>query len=201
MTTDTDRESVADIVRRVQGGDVEAYALIVTSLSERVVREVARRVPGPQVREVTQEVFVRAYRALPSYSHRGMFEAWMARIARRTCQDFWRKRYRSRLRFEADLTEAQKACLHQAAAEPPDRPAEEGAWLDAAAGLLEKALGLLTPDDRAVITLLELEDRSVRETAMELGCSGPAAKVRAYRARKRLKRILERMMSEKEIGP
>jgi len=63
---------------------------------------------------------------------------------------------------------------------------------------LNAALAHLSPNDRAVITLVELEDFSMEEAARELGCGLSAVKVRAFRARRRLKVILEEIRAKKE---
>ena len=61
--------------------------------------------------------------------------------------------------------------------------------------------GRLNPDDRAVITLVELEERSMEDAARRLGCGLSAVKVRAFRARRRLKAILEDLRPGKEEKP
>ncbi len=200
-STDPEQKELAAVVRRVQQGAVEEYAFVVTALNRRISQEVAWRVPRQEVPELTQEVFIRAYRSLPSYAHRGPFEAWMLQIARRTCQEFWRKRYRSRVCYESDLSEAQQAWVQQVAAEQADRSAIAAEQRETTLTLLQEALGSLSPTDRAVITLLELEDRPVNDVAVKLECGVSAVKVRAHRARNRLRKILERMISAKERQP
>ena len=201
LTPDPEQAELAAVVRRVQQGVVEEYALVVAALNRRISQEVAWRVPRQEVPELTQEVFIRAYRSLPSYAHRGPFVAWLLQIARRTCQEFWRKRYRSRVCCESDLTADQQAWVQQAAAEQAARSAEATEQRELAAALLQAAMGRLSPDDRAVITLLELEDRSVNEVAATLECGAAAVKVRAHRARNRLRKTLERMIAAKERQP
>ena len=112
--------------------------------------------------------------------------------------DFWRKRYRRRDLSFSDLDES--ALLHvettqqdHIAQQQADRDAQDAAreWLGA-------ALRRLSPDDRAVITLVELEERSMEDAARQLGCGLSAVKVRAFRARRRLKTILEDLRPGKE---
>ncbi len=191
-----ENEAIEDAVRRVQRGDVERYAVIVNTFNHRISMEIARRAPWRDVEELTQDVFVRAYRALPSFSHRGPFEAWLLQIARRTCQDFWRRRYRSRVRYESELTDSQQAWIQQVAAERSGREAEAAEQREMTLQVLEKAMNRLTPDDRVLIALLEMENRSIRETAAHLKCSETALRVRAFRARHRLRNILLEMIGQ-----
>ena len=190
-----------EAVRRVLDGDIEAFAAIVNAHQRLIAADLARRLPPQDVQEVAQDTFIRAFRALPSYRGEAPLRIWILRIARHAAMDFWRKRYRRRDRTFSDLDDA--ALLHVEAARQEelagrqtDRDAQESAreWLEA-------ALRRLSPDDRAVITLVELEERSMEDAARRLGCGLSAVKVRAFRARRRLKTILEDIRLRKEGKP
>ncbi len=190
-----------EAVRRVLDGDIEAFAAIVNAHQRLIAADLARRLPPQDVQEVAQDTFIRAFRALPSYRGEAPLRIWILRIARHAAMDFWRKRYRRRDRTFSDLDDA--ALLHVEAARQEelagrqtDRDAQESAreWLDA-------ALRRLSPDDRAVITLVELEERSMEDAARQLGCGLSAVKVRAFRARRRLKTVLEDIRLGKEGKP
>ena len=71
---------------------------------------------------------------------------------------------------------------------------EGGLWFT----LRNRGLVRLSPDDRAVITLVELEERSMEDAARRLGCGLSAVKVRAFRARRRLKKVLEELRPGKD---
>ena len=195
----SDEEAVArDAVRRVLDGDLEAFAVVVDIHRRLIAADLARRLPAQDVQEVAQDTFVRAFRALPSYRGEAPLRIWLLRIARHAAMDFWRKRYRRRDRFFSDMDDA--ALLHVEAVRQ-ERVAEQKADLDAresAREWLEAALTRLSPDDRAVITLVELEERSMEDAARRLGCGLSAVKVRAFRARRRLKKILEDLRPGKE---
>jgi RNA polymerase sigma-70 factor, ECF subfamily len=189
---------VLEAVRRVRNGDVEAFALVVTTFQRLVAADLSRRLPAQDVPEVAQDAFVRAFRALPAYRGDAPLRIWLLRIARHAAMDFWRKRYRRRDRLFSDFDEAGQVHLEslqqeQLAERLADREAKE--W---ARERLEAALQRLSPDDRAVITLVELEERSMQEAARELGCGLSAVKVRAFRARRRLRNILEERAAHQE---
>ncbi len=185
-----DERFVLESVRRVLDGDVEAFAVIVNAHRHLIAADLARRLPAQDVPEVAQDVFLRAFRSLPNFRGEAPFRIWMLRIARHAALDFWRRKYRRRDLLHADLDEAG---LRNVEAVQQERLAEQATDRDAreaAREWLEAALVRLSPDDRAVITLVELEERSMEDAARRLGCGLSAVKVRAFRARRRLKQVL-----------
>ena len=187
-------------VRRVLDGDVEAFAGIVNAYRHLIAADLARRLPAQDVPEVAQDVFLRAFRSLPNFRGEAPFRIWLLRIARHAALDFWRKKYRRRDLLHADLDEAG---LRNVEAVQQERLAEQATDRDAredAREWLEAALVRLSPDDRAVIALVELEERSMEDAARRLGCGLSAVKVRAFRARRRLKKALEDVRPGKETN-
>jgi len=193
-----DETFVLEAVRRVIAGDIEAFAAIVNAHQKLIAADLSRRLPAQEVQEVAQEVFLKAFRSLPSFRADAPFRIWLLRIARFTAMDFWRKQYRRRDRSFGDLED--KAFIHVEAAYQEDVVAEQEKKESQAAACewLEAALRHISPDDRAVITLVELENMSMADAARELDCSLSAVKVRAFRARRRLKVILEEIRAKKE---
>ena len=185
-------------IRRVLDGDVEAFAAVVNACQGLIAADLARRLPAQDVPEVAQDVFLRAFRSLPSYRREAPFRIWILRIARHAAMDFWRRKYRRRDQAFSELDEAglrrvetsQQEILAERRKDQDARAAARE-WLDA-------ALVRLSPDDRAVITLVELEECSMEDAARRLGCGLSAVKVRAFRARRRLKRILEEIRPGKD---
>ena len=195
-----DEAFVMEAVRRVLDGDVEAFAVVVNAHQRLIAADLARRLPAQDVQEVAQDAFIRAFRSLPSYRREAPFRIWILRIARHAAMDFWRKKYRRRDQLFSDLDDPALACVEatqqeRLAEQQADREAQDSAreWL--AAALLR-----LSPDDRAVITLVELEERSMEDAARRLGCGLSAVKVRAFRARRRLKKALEDVRPGKETN-
>ena len=193
-----DEAFVMEAVRRVLDGDVEAFAVVVNAHQRLIAADLARRLPAQDVQEVAQDAFIRAFRSLPSYRREAPFRIWILRIARHAAMDFWRKKYRRRDQLFSDLDDPALARVEatqqeRLAEQQADREAQDSAreWL--AAALLR-----LSPDDRAVITLVELEERSMEDAARRLGCGLSAVKVRAFRARRRLKAILEELRPGKD---
>jgi RNA polymerase sigma-70 factor (ECF subfamily) len=131
--------------------------------------------------DLAQEVFIKVYRGLATFRADAPFSHWLARVTVRTCYDH----LRTRRRHDGLVS------LEAAGPERPDPATGRGEEAARARELLAFGLAQLRPADRLVITLLELEERSVREVAALTGWTEINVKVRAFRARRALKRILE----------
>ena len=148
-----------------------------------------------EIEDIVQEVFLKAYQKLGSFRAEAPFEHWLMRLAVRTCYDFLRAHQRNRETAFTELTGPEVDWLETFVAAPDD--AREDA--DAARALVRRALEQLSPPARLVITLLEIEDRSVKEIAEITGWSVPLVKVRAFRARAEMRKVLARMTKDKYL--
>jgi len=178
-----------------QRNQCAAHALV-THLYPLVIRIVRAHLPRRTAEEdLAQEVFLKLFSRLEQYRYRhGVpFEHWVSRLAVRTCLDNLRAERRRPEQRWADLGEESVAWLNYvllAKDAPPDAsPA-------AAREMLEKLLEQLPPKDRLVINLLDLEGRSVKEISQITGWSVTLVKVRAFRARRRLRSIAAALESE-----
>ena len=186
----------ADLIAAVLAGDSASFEPLVVKYSPRVfatARRYARR--ESEIEDIVQEVWLKAFHKLKSFRGEAPFEHWLMRMAVRTCYDFLRGHQRNRESSFSEISEPEEDCLDRFVADPGSAP--ENA--DAAKLLIDRVLEKLSPDARLVITLLEIEDRSVKEIAALTGWSVPLVKVRAFRARGEMRKILSRMTSEKYL--
>ena len=159
-------------------GDDGAFATLVGRYRSRVFGIAARFARNDhELDDVCQDIFIKAYRNLGKYRADAPFEHWLSRIAVRACYDLLRKTRHDRDQVSLDNL---------------DIAAAESGNADAARELLAWAMAQLSPEERLVITLLEIEERTVREIAELTGWSESNVKVRAHRARQELKTILEK---------
>jgi len=193
--------SDAEIVDLVRDGDVDAFETLVERYEDRVFGIVARHVPPRDAGEVAHDAFVRAYLALSSYAGTGDFAGWLARIAVRACSDYWRGRYRRREREESALSDEERRWLEEAASDRSIVAIERGESARHASELLDRALSRLSPEDRMVIEIVHIDERPVKEAAAALGWSAGNVKVRALRARRKLRRILGEMLEDQGGRP
>jgi len=185
----------SDLVRRIRQGETERFAELIDRYQRHVGRIVGRRAPAERVRELVHEVFVKAYVNLAQFSDSVPFEHWLAGIAVRTCYDFWRERARKEVPVSA-LSEDHQRWIEQTLSSQSDRQFRDETAKQDAAEVLEWALRQLSPENRAVLTLVHLDGYSVRETAQLLGWSLVNVKVRAHRARRALRALLRHTLTE-----
>lgn len=186
----------SELIAAVLQGEVSSFEPLVQKYSPRLfatARRYARR--ESEVEDVVQEVWIKAYQKLGSYRGEAPFEHWLMRLAVRTCYDFLRKHQHSKEATFSDLSESEQGWLDRHAAQPDS--GEESA--SAARLLIERVLEQLPASARLVITLLELEDRSIKEIADLTGWSLPLVKVRAFRARALMRKALEKIAREKYL--
>ena len=186
----------AELIAAVLGGDTASFEPLLKKYQPRVfatARRYARR--ESEVEDIVQEVFLKAFHKLNSFRGDAPFEHWLMRLAVRTCYDFLRAHQRNREIAFADFADEETEWLDHFAATPAD--ASENAA--AARELVEKVLALLSPAARLVITLLEIEDRSVKEVAALTGWSVPVVKIRAFRARAEMRKCLEKLARGKYL--
>jgi RNA polymerase sigma-70 factor (ECF subfamily) len=186
----------AELIAAVLAGDSASFEPLVVKYSPRVfatARRYARR--ESEVEDIVQEVWLKAFHKLKSFRGEAPFEHWLMRMAVRTCYDFLRGHQRNRESSFSEISEPEEDWLDRFVADPVSAP--ENA--DAAKLLVDRVLEKLSPAARLVITLLEIEDRSVKEIAEITGWSVPLVKVRAFRARGEMRKILSRMTKEKYL--
>jgi RNA polymerase sigma-70 factor, ECF subfamily len=180
------------LLERIRNGATDEFAEIVRRHQARVFAVLSRYERDAQrLEDLAQETFVKAWRALEQYDGRAPFEHWISRIAVRAAIDHLRKR--QRVRNEVGFDEVGEDALDWLQADGDEGEPEAGA----ARELLDLAMRDLAPADRLVITLQEIEGRSVKEIAGLMGISGVAVRVRALRARIKLKSALERIKNSK----
>ena len=186
----------AELIAAVLKGDSASFEPLVQKYSPRVfatARRYARK--ESEVEDIVQEVWLKAFQKLGSFRAEAPFEHWLMRLAVRICYDFLRSHQRNRETAFSELTDAEGDWLERFVKEPGK--AEESA--EAAKQLVDRVLDQLSPPARLVITLLEIEDRSVKEIARLTGWSVPLVKVRAFRARGEMRKILAKIGKEKYL--
>ena len=191
MTDDAFETADDELIRRAKSGDQLAQEDLVRLHRERVVRIVGRYArDSADAEDLAQEVFVKALQSLDQFAGRAPFEAWLSRIAVHTCYDVLRKRRRRpELRF-SDLGEAQQYWV-----ESVEDPGSSTLASLEAQQLVRMVLETLPAEARMVLTLMEIEERSLKEVAELTGWSVALVKVRAFRARAQMRKACEQLLS------
>jgi len=194
MPDDATSQKDFEIVRQVIDGEVNAFESLLVKYRDPVFHMVSKHIPHGQVEEVAHDVFVRAYQSLPSFKYRSSFKQWLFAIAIRSCYDFWRKAYRTRELPLSSLTENDQRWLEEALADQSSQANYKENAQKEARELLNWALNRLSAKDRMVLELVYLDGCSHKETADLLGWSIAKVKVRSFRSRKKLRKLLTGMV-------
>jgi RNA polymerase sigma-70 factor, ECF subfamily len=186
-----------DLARQAQDGDESAFAEIVRRYSPRVFSVASKFFrQRPLVEEAAQEVFLKAFTQLGSFEGRGSFEGWLTRIATNTCLNMVRSSKRRPEFTVSDLTDDEQGWLdQQSASEGLEQPSVENSVV--AADLADRLLGLLPPEDQQALLMIDGENASIKEVAEVTGWSESKVKVRAFRARKKLREAMEKLLDHK----
>ena len=181
------------VVAAVRAGDEAAFELLFER-HRRMVTRLAYRFfyQREQVEDIVQESFAAAYFALGAYrgGQQRSFSSWLSRITVRICYDALR-RARPGESSMSDLNE-RGVSLADTLQDPARENDIEGSAI--ARDLAEKLLARLEPEDRLVLTMLNVADLSIAETAELTGWSVSKVKMRALRARTALRRVLHRFL-------
>lgn len=185
---------VSACVERVRAGDQDAALELMRHLNPLVLKLVRAHLPRRTAEEdLVQTVFLRIFSRLNQFSGTVPLEHWVSRVAVNTClNELDKQRVRPELRW-ADLSEEEEEVIRNLAHSEEDLDSSQSL---AARELVDKMLEQLSPEDRLVVTQLHLEGRTVEELQQMTGWSRTLVKVRAFRARQKMKKHLQALLKE-----
>jgi RNA polymerase sigma-70 factor (ECF subfamily) len=179
----------SELLASIRNGALDDFTGIVQRHQARVFAILSRYERDPhKVEDLAQETFLKAWRALGRFdSDRAPFEHWLARIAVRVALDHLRRERRTADEVKlSELGESALEWLHNERDESQPDAAD-------AREILELAMSCLSAEERLVLTLREIEGRNAKEISQLTGWSGVSVRVRAYRARAKLREALTRL--------
>ncbi len=182
--------SDSEIISLVLKGDHNAYALLVERYKSYVFTLTFRFTKNREdAEEVSQDIFVKAYRSLADFKGTAKFSTWLYTIVNTTCITFLRKKRLDVKSLDDERTfevaDNQDSGFRANQVEQKSR-----------LNMVNQAIALLSPDDAGIITLFYKNEQSLEEIGQILGVEVNTAKVRLHRARTRLKEKMERYFSE-----
>jgi RNA polymerase sigma-70 factor, ECF subfamily len=179
---------------RVRQRDEEAARMLFHELYPLVIKLVRSHLPRRTAEEdLVQMVFMKIFANLEQYSGKVPLEHWVSRVAVNTCIKVLRaEKVRPEVRW-ADLGEDEAHVMDLLASTEAEANPDQSL---ASRELVEKLLALLKPEDRLVLNLLTMEGRSIEEVKQITGWNESVIKVRAFRARNKLKKHFKQLMKE-----
>jgi RNA polymerase sigma-70 factor (ECF subfamily) len=195
LTGTTAEASDVELVAQVRDGDESAFEELFNRHRRRVALIAGRFFRQPeQIEEVVQESFTKAYFALGDFANEqeASFASWLARIAFNCCYDELRRIKRRPESSMSNVSEEEASRLKEQLRADGAGDDIESATI--ARDLAGKLLARLSPEDRMVLVMLDVEGMSVAEIAESTRWSISKIKVRAHRARGRLRRVLKKFL-------
>ena len=200
MEKDSYSEDDSDLIRRCKKGDESAFEEIVRKYQQTVFNVVYHNIGHRgDVEDVAQKIFTKVYFSLSKFDDNRPFFPWLYRIAINQCYDELRRLRRQKVRTFTELnledTDRIEALVSQNEI-PPSSP-QDSKEIHA---LLLKLLGGLPDRQKMAIVLRDIEDVSYERMAEILNCTEQAARLKVFRARSRLKQLVERALRRKELA-
>ncbi len=177
-----DRATDQRLVERVQRGDKQAFNALVLKYQQKVASLLMRYIRDPdEVLDVTQEAFIKAYRALPDFRGDSAFYTWLYRIAINTAKNYLVARKRRPPQEDIEATTAEQ--LEMGGHLKEHATPEQLAIRDDTLQTLHSALEALPPDLRTALTLRELQGLTYADIAAAMDCPIGTVRSRIFRAR------------------
>ena len=183
------------LVRRVQGGDKAAFDLLVHKYQHRVMKLVSRYVyDRSETEDVTQEAFIKAYRALANFRGDSAFYTWLYRIAVNTAKNFLVSANRRPPGSDVDAADAENLSIGQSLRDN-DTPEHKFAAEEIMA-TVSRVMDSLPDELREAITLRELDGLSYEEISQVMECPIGTVRSRIFRAREAIDKEIRPLMSD-----
>lgn len=182
-----------EVIRRILQGAQGLYSLLVERYQQYVFTLVLRFTDNREdAEEISQDIFVKAYRSLADFRGESKFSTWLYTIVRTSCITFLRKKKLDTTSLDNERTfmqlENKESSFYANAIEQKSRHA-----------IVNEAIRLLSPDDSQVITLFYKAEQSLEEIGRIMGLDPNTVKVKLHRARNRLKEKMEKNFSYEEV--
>ena len=179
-----------ELISGVLKGDQQAYAGLVSRYQNYVFTLALRFTKNREdAEEVSQDIFIKAYRSLADFRGASKFSTWLYTIVNTTCITFLRKK-----RTEVHSLDNEK--VFEVADSLDSGMRANQVEQKSRVAMVNNAIGMLNPDDAEVLTLFYKGEQTLEEIAMILGIEANTAKVRLHRARTRLKEKMEKHFAE-----
>ena len=185
-----------EIVAAVLGGDIESFEELILRYQPRIfgmARKYFRN--ESDVEDLVQTIFTKTYKKLGSFKKTAPFEHWFMRLSVNTCYDALRRRTKHREQAVSDLMFEDESWQNRLDNIPDSEDQES---LDKANELVHSVMEQISNKARIVLTMQELEGRSIKEISELTGWSISLVKVQAFRARKEMRAAVERFLKKED---
>ncbi len=194
----SERELDQELVVRAQNGDQRAFELLVVKYQRRIARLLSRMIRDQaEVEDVSQEAFIKAYRALPTFRGESAFYTWLYRIAINTAKNYLSTLGR-RPMLAAEYEDDEGNAVDASSLVPDFHTPETELSNKQIVTTVNEAVNALPEELREAITLREMDGMSYDEIAVAMDCPIGTVRSRIFRAREAIAERLRPLL--KEVG-
>ena len=190
----------SEIIKQVLDGDIDQFEWLIKKYENKVFAIVGRRIPALDHGTVAQDIFISIFRSLNRFALERPFDNWLTTIAIRNCYDYWRKQGRKQQLIMAAPQENPAAWFEMVEAVNALAEFKSKIEHQDRVELVKKLLLQLKPDDRLMMELIYFEALPLQEVADALEWKLSKVKVRAMRARKRMRQNINGLLNGKNDG-
>ena len=188
-----------ELVERVQRGDKTAFDILVRKYEHKLANVISRYIRDPaEVLDVSQEAFIKAYRALPNFRGDSAFYTWLYRIAINTAKNYLVAAGRRPPRDDIEAQDAEQ--FESASGLKEYATPEREALRSELAGTIQSAIDELPEELREAIVLRELEGLSYEEIATAMDCPIGTVRSRIFRARDAIEKRIRPLLDETDMS-
>ncbi len=187
----------AEIIRSILDGAVNNFELLVHKHRAKIGRIAAARVRPEDVEDITHQTFVQAFKSLSSFGGKAPFENWLSKMAVHCCHDYWRTKQRENAKLVRPGKELNyQAWLDRISAIASDSDLTDMAELEETQRALAQAMERLDADERWLLESYYYEAMPLKAAAATLGWSLVKTKVKAMRARRKLRKTIDKLITK-----
>lgn len=179
------------LISLIINGDIDLYQELIERYKERIFKIVSSHIPFDNIEEVASDIFFKAYKSLPKFKYNSPFIHYLSVIAVNTCRDFWRETYSNKEQNMSSFTEDVEKIIEN---RPTGKTPEENMLEKERKKILYLAINQLKDNERLIINMMYIEERSVSEIAKLINMTETNVKVISFRARKKLAEIMNDLM-------
>ncbi len=200
MGKETQVEDDRELVGRCQRGEERAFEELVLKYQQTIFNVVHHNMGyRAEVEDVAQKIFSKVYFSLPKFDNKRPFFPWLYRIAINQCYDELRRSRRRRVRTFTELSMDESDAIEKMASRPDSVPVtqEDSRELHE---LLHKMLDQIPEQQKAALVMRDLEEVPYEKMAEIMQCTEQAARLKVFRARTRLRDLMERALRRRELS-
>lgn len=183
-----------DLIQQILNGDIDLFEEIINRHKEKIFKIISSHIPVQNVEEVASDVFFKIYKGLQNFKNDSPFSHYISVIAVNTCRDYWKSVYSKK---ETNVSSFQEGLDNIIENQSSGVTPEDNILENERKRFLYRAIDTLNENERTVINMMYIEERSILDVANILNMTESNIKIISFRARKKLALKMNELMEAK----